>query len=62
MASILSEKDEKKDREDRKLSKDSSSILMSSEDLDPIVDTMEAGVFAYISSVLTELYKTNHVK
>lgn len=34
---------------------------MNSDDLEPIVDTMESGVFAYISAILGELYKSNHV-
>lgn len=57
----MTEKDDKKERTDTRTARDSAGQTMS-EDLDPIVDTMEAGVFTYISSILGELYKSNHVR
>jgi hypothetical protein len=60
LTSILAEKDDRKEREDRRGARDNQ-VAMSSEELDPVIDTMEEGVFTYISQILAELYKVNHI-
>lgn len=57
---ILTDKDDRKEKVESRSSKDQAGA-MNSEELDPIVDTLESGVFTYISSILGDLYKSNHV-
>lgn len=60
MMSILAEKDDRKEREDRRTTREPP-LSMSAEEMDPVIDTMEEGVFNYISNLINELYKINHI-
>lgn len=48
-------------REDKRMTRSEYASALLGEDMDPIVDVMEQGLFIYIASILEELYKINHV-
>lgn len=58
--SILAEKEDRKEKEEKRAGRDSQ-MAMSNEELDPVIETLEEGLFLYMYRMVDELAKINTV-